>query len=112
MGAGLFVAGIGWDIVEDVRGTVAMCMFIMEEATQTAMMGEWIAVKENMVKEAIDLDLWISQYLATQGLDMASTWAANAAYPLNLAYQMFFSATLKTLDIYTQLLFKKMHEGE
>ena len=38
--APLFVLSIGWDIVEDVRGTTAMLLFIMEEACQTAMMGE------------------------------------------------------------------------
>jgi len=108
MAAGMFVAGIAWDIVEDIRGTVAMCMFIMEEATQTAMMGEWIAIKSELWHEAIDLNLWISQYLAQEGLDLSSGAFANAAYPMNKAYQMFFSATLKTLEIYTALYKKHL----
>ena len=108
MPAPLFVLGIGWDIVQDVRGTVAMCMFIMEEATQTAMMGEWIAIKEEMNEEAIDLNLWISQYLATQLLQLTDSPWSNAAYPLNLAYGLFASATFKTLEIYTALIKKRM----
>ena len=108
MPAGLFVAGIAWDIVQDVRGTVAMCMFILEEATQTAMMGEWIAIKEELNEEAIGLNLWISQYLAQQLLDLSGSAFANAAYPLNLAYGMFASATFKTLEIYTALIKKRL----
>ncbi len=103
MVAGFFAAGIAWDIVQDVRGTVAMCMFIMEEACQTAMMGEWIAIKAELWHEAIDLNLWISQYLAGEGLALSDSAFANAAYPLNKAYVMFFSATLNTLEIYTAL---------
>jgi len=110
MAAGWFFAGIAWDIVQDVRGTVAMCMFIMEEATQTAMMGEWIAIKEQLWHEAIDLNLWISQYLAGELLALSDSWAANAAFPMNKAYSMFASATFKTLEIYTKV-YQKHTQG-
>lgn len=111
MAVGLFVAGIAWDVVEDIRGTVAMCMFILEEAAQTAMMGEWVAMKEEMWEEAIDLNMWISQYLASQGLELSDSPYANAAYPMNKAYVMFFSAIYKTLSIYTSVVRKHITGG-
>lgn len=83
-----------------------MCMFIMEEACQTAMMGEWVAIKEEMWEKAIDLNMWISYYLAEPLLDLSDSAYANAAYPMNKAYAMFASATIKTLNVYTHVVKK------
>jgi hypothetical protein len=107
----LFILGIGWDIVEDVRGTVAMLMFIMEEASQTAMMGEWIAVKEDLRSEAMNLNLWIRQYLTGQLYALADSNWSLAAYPLNNAYGLFALACNKTLDIYTEVIRKRITGG-
>jgi len=109
--APLFVLSIGWDIVEDVRGTTAMLMFIMEEACQTAMMGEWIAVKEDLRSEAMNLNIWIRTYLSGQLYDLADSNWSLAAYPLNNAYALFAQSIDKTLDIYTEVIRKRLTGG-
>lgn len=108
----LFVAGIGWDIIEDVRGSTMMLMFIMEESIQTAMMGEYIAVKEDMRSEAMNLNVWIRQYLTGQLWALCDSNWSLVAYPLNNAYGLFALATNKTLDIYTALIHNRITGGE
>lgn len=107
----LFVAGIGWDIVQDVRGTTMMLMFIVEEATQTAMMGEYIAMKEGLNSEAMQLNIWIRTYLSGQLWNLCDSNWSLVAYPLNNAYGLFAQATNKTLDIYTAVVKKRLQEG-
>lgn len=106
----LFLLNIGWDIVEDARGTTAMLLFILEESTQTAMMGEYLAVKEELWSDAMNLNIWIRQYLAGQLLAFADSNWSMAAYPLNNAYYLFAQSTLKTLDIYTAVVHKHLIE--
>jgi hypothetical protein len=108
----MFLLDIGWDVVEDARGTTAMLLFILEESCQTAMMGEYLAVKEELWADAMHLNLWIRQYLSGQLLAFAdSAWSA-AAYPLNNAYYLFAASTNKTLDIYTATVHKHLLAGE
>lgn len=109
--APLFILSIGWDIIEDVRGSTMMLMFIMEESIQTAMMGEYIAVKEDMRSEAMNLNVWIRQYLTDQLWNLCDSNWSLVAYPLNNAYGLFALATRKTLDIYTALILKRIQEG-
>lgn len=111
MVAGVFLLSIGWDLVEDARGTTAMLLFIMEEASQTAMMGEYIAVKEELNAEAMHLNIWIRTYLSGQLLAFSESNWSLAAYPLNKAYALFAEATNKTLDIYTQVIRKRLTGG-
>lgn len=106
----LFVATIAWDIIQDIRGTVAMMMFILEESIQTAMMAEWIATKEGLLSEALDLNSWIRTYLSNQELKLSESAFANAAYPLNHAYSLFAQATNQSLDIYKEVLQRKLAE--
>ncbi len=111
MVGGAFLLDIAWDLVEDARGTTMMLMFIMEEATQAAMMGEYLAVKEELNSEAMQLNVWIRQWLTGQLLAFTDSNWSLAGYPLNNAYYLFAQATNKTLDIYTAVVHKRLLES-
>ncbi len=110
MAAPIFALGIAWDIIQDIRGTVAMLMFIMEESIQTAMMAEWIATQNGLYYEALDLNQWTRQYLAQELFNVCDSAGALAAYPLNLAYTTFAMSTFESLNIYKKLLEQKIAE--
>ena len=110
MPAWLKAASIIWDVVEDLRGTAAMMMFIFEEAIQTCGMALYLAVKEGMWRQASEVEAFERYYLAESLLDLSTHWAANAAFPLNRAYEAFARATLKALDTYRDLIRKKLQE--
>ena len=107
------VAGlIAWELVEDVRGTSMMMMFILEEAIQTAMMGMYLASKEKMVNQMEDLDRFVRYYLSDSLLDLSRHGVVGrAAYPLGIAYEAFALATNRALDNYRNLVEKWKKEG-
>lgn len=93
---------IAWDIVEDVRGSCAMFMFIIEEAVQTIGMACYLAQKKkqwNVLREYADFALYELIEPALQFVDQYG----NLAYPLNGAYKAFFEAAKKTFLQYKQM---------
>lgn len=88
---------IALDAVQEVRGSIAMFMFIIEESMQGIGMANWIAYK------AEDWELLLSnvQYgrnqLLIPALDFVQKYGA-VAYPLNLAYETFYKSFEKSLD--------------
>jgi hypothetical protein len=106
--APLIAATIIVDIIQDVRGSVAMMMFILEESIQTAMMAEWLATKAELWPEALELNSWIKQYLADQLEGVSDASWAYAAYPLNHAYKSFALATLQSLEMYKKIINEKL----
>jgi len=106
----LVIADIVWDVVEDIRGTIAMMMFILEESIQTAMMAQYLAFKENMLDDAWDINIYIMQNLQNPLKELASSGWAKAAYPLNQAYESFADSTWEALSIYRRMIRKKQEE--
>ena len=90
------------DIIQDVRGSVAMYMFIIEEAIQTIGMACYQA------KQAKDYDLMreLARYaidnLVNPAIEFVDIYGV-LAYPLNMAYKEFYLAAKKTFETYLTL---------
>lgn len=104
MAGGLQVALIAWDVVQEVRGTVAMMMFIMEEAIQAAMMAQYLATKYELLDKVEEINKFVEEDLVTPLLELSRHKVAMAAYPLQYAYEAFALATKTSLDFYKVLL--------
>jgi len=92
-----------FDVFMDVRGAVAMFMFIIEEAIQTAGMASWIFYKEGMIDEMKENELWIKDNLATPLKEFAESPSGYIAYPLNEAYKQFAEATIRKAELLQQI---------
>jgi len=92
-----------FDVFMDVRGAVAMFMFIIEEAIQTAGMASWIFYKEGMIDEMKENELWIKDNLAIPLKEFAESPSGYIAYPLNEAYKQFALAVIRRADLLQQI---------
>ena len=93
---------IALDIIEDVRGSIAMYMFIIEEAVQTAGMAAYLYQKAEQTQKAKETAKWVLDNLIYPALDFVETYGY-LAYPLNLSYEAFFRAAEKTMQMYLEL---------
>ena len=90
---------VALDVVQDVRGSVAMFMFIIEEAIQTAGMACYVLYKSQKWQELKNAAQQTIDNLIIPGLDFANTYGA-AAIPLNTAYLAFYNQSLTTFQTY------------
>jgi len=90
------------DLIEDVRGSIAMYMFIIEEAVQTAGMAAYMYHKAGLNQKAKEQAQWVLDNLIYPALDFVETYGY-LAYPLNMAYDAFFKAAEQTMNAYLQL---------
>lgn len=93
---------IALDIIEDVRGSIAMYMFIIEEAVQTAGMAAYLYNKAEQKQKAKETAQWILDNLIYPAQDFTETYGY-LAYPLNMAYDAFFKAAEQTMQMYLEL---------
>jgi len=93
------VWSIALDVIEDVRGSIAMFMFIIEEATQTAGMACYLYKKADMPEKAAELAQWIIDELLDPAIDFVDNYGY-IAYPLNIAYKQFYLAAKQTMQAY------------
>jgi len=95
-----WVGAIMWDVVKDVRGSIAMMMFILEEAIQSVGMGMWIAHKEKDWARVVELANLNKTYLISPLLELSRSAWAYAAYPLGLSYEKFAVASMASCKMY------------
>ena len=93
---------IALDIVEDVRGSIAMYLFIIEEAIQTVGMACYLLYRQKKYDELKDTARWIIDNLIDPALEFVKTYGY-AAYPLNIAYEVFYKSARKTVETYLSL---------
>jgi len=93
---------IAVDVIEDVRGSIAMFMFIIEEAIQSVGMACYLLRKANRVEECRNVAQWAIDNLINPALEFCKTYGY-AAYPLNMAYESFYNAAKKTFETYLSL---------
>jgi len=93
---------IALDIIEDVRGSIAMYMFIIEEAIQSVGMAAYLSYRANQIDKAKEIAQWSLDELILPAQDFADTWGY-PAYPLNESYKMFYLAAEKTMRTYLEL---------
>lgn len=87
------------DVIEDVRGSIAMFMFILEEAVQTAGMACYLYKKAELNEKAAELAQWIIDEILNPALDFVDNYGI-FAYPLNEAYKQFFLAAKQSMQAY------------
>lgn len=96
------VWSIAIDIIEDVRGSIAMYLFIIEESIQAIGMATYLA---NRAKKT-DLTKELANYAIENLIDPALDFVKNYgtfAYPLNMAYEEFYKAARKVFETYLSL---------
>lgn len=93
---------IALDIIQDVRGSIAMYMFIIEESVQTVGMACYLSWKQGEKEKARDLASWAIANVIEPALDFVHTYGS-PAYPLNISYDVFFTSSLKTFQNYLEL---------
>jgi len=93
---------IAMDLIEDVRGSIAMYMFIIEESIQAVGMACYLNYRAGKKDKAKEIAKWCLDELVTPAIDFARTWGY-PAYPLNISYEMFYLAAEKTMRSYLEL---------
>lgn len=100
---------IALDLIQDVRGSIAMYMFIIEEAIQTVGMSCYILYKDEKYAECLQLAHWILNNIIEPALGFAETYG-HAAYPLEISYKVFYQASKKNMLTYIERCNAKMVE--
>ena len=85
--------------VQDVRGTLGMYLFIIEEAIQTVGMACWTLYKDNRFAEVQELAQWIIDDIIDPAIEFNNTYGM-ATYPLNQAYAVFYTSARKNMETY------------
>lgn len=90
------------DVIQDVRGSVAMYLFIIEEAIQTVMMAVYIANKAGQYEKMIELATYVKNEVIEPAILFNNTYGA-VAYPLNMSYDVFYKSAKRTTETYLEL---------
>jgi len=90
---------IALDVVQDVRSSVAMFMFIIEEAIQTAGMACYVLYKNQKWEALKSAAQQTIDNLILPGIDFVNNYGA-AAIPLNTAYSAFYNQAKTTFETY------------
>jgi len=93
---------IALDVVQDVRGSIAMYLFIIEEAIQTVGMACYLNYKANRLDAVRELAKWILDNIVNPAIDFNNTYG-HVAYPLNLAYNVFYQSAKRNMETYLEL---------
>ena len=87
------------DIIQDVRGTLAMYLFIIEESIQTLGMAIYQAKKSNRTDLVRELAQYTLDNVITPAIAFCNTYGM-ATYPLNQAYWIFYDSSKKLMETY------------
>lgn len=90
---------IAIDLIEEVHGTIAMYMFILEEACQTAGMACYLYKEAEMPDKAAEVANWVINNIIDPAIDFADTYG-NLAYPLQISYKLFYQSARKAMEAY------------
>lgn len=100
---------IGLDLIQDVRGSIAMYMFIIEEAIQTVGMSCYLLYKDEQYQECLNLAHWILNNIVEPALGFADTYG-HVAYPLEASYKVFYQSAKKNMLTYISRCNAKLKE--
>jgi len=98
---------IALDVIEDVRGSVGMYLFIIEESIQTLGMACYLLAKEQRWNDLLDLANWIIANVINPAIDFCNNYGA-IAYPLNQAYATFYNASKINMENYIKIAQSKL----
>jgi len=98
---------IALDVIEDVRGSVAMYLFIIEESIQTLGMACYLLAKQERWNDLLDLANWIIANVINPAIDFNNTYGM-VAYPLNMAYDTFYKASKTNMENYIKIAQSKL----
>jgi len=98
---------IALDVIEDVRGSVGMYLFIIEESIQTLGMACYLLAKEQRWNDLLDLANWIIANVINPAIDFCNNYGA-IAYPLNMAYDTFYKASKTNMENYIKIAQSKL----
>lgn len=104
-----FWISIAIDLIEDVRGSIGMFMFIIEEAIQAISMACYLAYKKQQYDKVIEYANFAINELIDPAINFANSYG-NLAYPLQYAYLAFYESSKKTLQNYIDLANKAKAE--
>jgi len=93
---------IALDVVQDVRGSIAMYLFILEEAIQTVGMSVYLMHKANMDEEVRSQAKWILDEIINPAIEFNNTYGM-LAYPLNQAYSTFYESAKRNMETYLKV---------
>jgi len=90
------------DVIEDVRGSIAMYLFIIEEAIQTLGMACYMSYKAKNMALARELAQYGIDNVINPAIEFNNAYGF-IAYPLNMAYDVFYKNAKKTFETYLTL---------
>lgn len=90
------------DIVEDVRGSIGMYLFIIEEAIQTIGMANYLAYKAGKMERVKEIAQWTIDEVIDPAINFNNIYGY-IAYPLNQAYAVFYDAARKNMETYLEM---------
>jgi len=91
------------DVIQDVRGSVGMYLFIIEEAIQTLGMAMYLLYKAQKYDDVRTLGEWILNEVINPAIDFNNTYGV-VAYPLNQCYDVFYKAAKKNIQTYLDVV--------
>jgi len=94
------------DVIQDVRGSIAMYLFIVEEAIQTAGMACYLLHKHKKLEECRETAQYILDNIINPAIDFNNRYGA-IAYPLNMAYDVFYKSAKTSMETYLKVTEKK-----
>jgi len=98
---------IALDVIQDVRGTLGMYLFIIEEAIQTVGMACYLNWKEGNYSKVLEIANYVLDEIINPAIDFNNTYGW-AAVPLNLAYGVFYKAAKTTMENYIEQAKQKL----
>lgn len=98
---------IAIDLIEDVRSSIAMYMFILEETAQTLGMSCYLLSRNEEYERLIEMANYAINELINPAIEFVETYGA-LAYPLHFAYKAFFEGAKRTFQTYLYVAQKKL----
>ena len=92
---------VALDLIQDVRGSIAMYLFIIEESIQTVGMACYMLYKDQKYQEVMDLATWIISDIIDPAIEFNNTYGT-VAYPLNMAYGVFYESAKRNMNTYLE----------
>ena len=93
---------IAIELIEEVRSSIAMYMFIVEESIQTIGMACYLAYKKQQWDKVMEYANYAINELINPAIEFANLYG-NFAYPLHFAYLAFYESAKKTMRNYIDL---------
>lgn len=93
---------IAIDIIQDVRGSLAMYLFIIEESIQAVGMACYMLYKKKKYEDMRNLARYAIDNIIEPAIEFNNTYGG-ATYPLNMAYDVFYNSAKKSMETYLEI---------